>query len=122
MSLFVDIPINFVDISVGFNRDFSTTGNYFQYVGTSNGQNPTSWPQKTAALSGRPHYFSLCPAKAVSVYSALLDFDLSCENSVVILTGLSQESRSLKSVRALGCADYALDAVLCLLHLFLPVF
>jgi hypothetical protein len=41
VSLFVDIPIDFVDVSVGFSMGFSITGNYFQYVGTSNGQNPT---------------------------------------------------------------------------------
>ena len=52
VSLFVDIPIDFVDVSVGFSMGFSITGNYFQYVGTSNGQNPTSWPQKKRPPTG----------------------------------------------------------------------
>ena len=70
VSLFVDIPIDFVDVSVGFSMGFSITGNYFQYVGTSNGQNPTSWPQK----NGRP----LRAAALFFIMSGKSRFCLSC--------------------------------------------
>ena len=120
VSLFVDIPIHFVDISVGFSIGFSITGNYFQYVGTSNGQNPTSWPQKNGRPLRAAALFFIMSGK--SRFPALLNFDLPCENFLVVFNIFLKQSRCIQSVRTLGPAHAAFDAGLRFLHFVLPVF
>ena len=64
--------------------------------------------------------FAVKASIGISQVCASVDADLACEDALIVLVILPEELRRIQFIRAVLCAEAAVDAVLDLLHLVLP--